>query len=427
MFKKSHLIIAIAASTAFAGIASAETQAQIAAANACYQSFQSNDYKAALTNCEKAANNGDAEAMNLMGAMYEKGFGTDVDYSKAFDYYKDAASKDQPDAINNLGDLYYKGLGVDQDYDEAKFYFMKAARLGDPTANVTMAQLLLDKESKDYSPEDAQKYLTTAADLGNAEAQYRLATMLITENSFEKAKEYLEKAVAQDYAKALVPLATIYKKGAGVVVDLEKALELYKKAADAGSSDGAYEAATMYANGQGTKVDFKSAFKYFDLASTAGDTRAQIGKAFLLIKGLGTEKNIQEGLDLLAIAGEKNSDALVILADELYNGTNVPQNYEEAFKYYNQCALKAVVSCQRMVGKMLADGIGVSRDPNYAISWLVKAAEQHYIPAMMDLGEIYYSDKYNHQDFETSKRYFREASELGDAEATEIMLTRDFK
>ncbi|MGN1357526.1 MAG: tetratricopeptide repeat protein [Succinivibrionaceae bacterium] len=426
MLKRSHVIagaLVFAAGVVSSGTAGAETQSQIALANSCYQAFENQKYDEALKACVASSDQGDAVSSNLLGAMYENGYGVEQDFSRAFDYYKKAAEKELPEALNNLADLYQKGQGVDQNPDDARFYYAKAARMGDPNAGITMYRLLMDKSSPEYSPQEAYRYLEVAADGGYPEAQYLLALDLLAQGDSDKSEEYLEKATRGNYVPAFISLADIYLGGK----DPQKAAKLYLKASNEGNAEGSLKLARMYLKGNGVKTDYAQAFHFFGQAANQGSVEGKTQMGLLLIQGQGTEKNVEEGLKLLEEAAVADVTSEAILADELYSGEKIPQNLEEAYRHYTSCALKTVVSCQRMVGKMLTEGEGIPRDPNYGISWLEKAADQNYVPAIMDLGEIYYSDKYNHQDFETSKRYFRLASELGNQEATEIMLTRDFK
>ena len=78
-------------------------------------------YQAAITN-------GNAEAMNDLGAHYYDGYrGFEQDFEIAVEYYTMAAENGSRQAQENLGYCYYYGRSVDQDYEKAFHYFALGA------------------------------------------------------------------------------------------------------------------------------------------------------------------------------------------------------------------------------------------------------------------------------------------------------------
>ena len=74
------------------------------------------DYAKALPPLQKAAEAGNAEAMNQLGRLYQTGRGVaQPDYAQAREWYQKAAEAGNVRAMYNLGVLYEKGLGVAQD------------------------------------------------------------------------------------------------------------------------------------------------------------------------------------------------------------------------------------------------------------------------------------------------------------------------
>jgi TPR repeat protein len=58
--------------------------------------------------------------------LYENGLGVTQDYSKAHKWFEKAADDGNTDAMIRLGRLYEQGLGVAQDYGKALEWFQKA-------------------------------------------------------------------------------------------------------------------------------------------------------------------------------------------------------------------------------------------------------------------------------------------------------------
>ena len=92
------------------------------------------DYAKAREWYEKAADKGDASAMNNLGLLYHNGQGVAQDYAKAREWYEKAADKGDASAMTNLGVLYHNGQGVAQDYAKAREWYEKAADKGDASA-----------------------------------------------------------------------------------------------------------------------------------------------------------------------------------------------------------------------------------------------------------------------------------------------------
>lgn len=79
------------------------------------QSFQP-DYSKAFFWLTKSAMNGDTEAENDLGFMYEHGEGISSYAEAAFDWYSKSAEKGFPPAQNNLARLYFLGQGTKVNY-----------------------------------------------------------------------------------------------------------------------------------------------------------------------------------------------------------------------------------------------------------------------------------------------------------------------
>ena len=135
--------------------------------------YEKKDYANALTFFQRAANGGNADALNNLGVMYHYGEGVAKDFTKAAEWYRKAAEKNHAKALYNLGilyqdkedfasaaywygkaveqghskamtnlaTLYYYGIGVSQNNDKALELYGKAAGKGDEKAKSCLAQL----------------------------------------------------------------------------------------------------------------------------------------------------------------------------------------------------------------------------------------------------------------------------------------------
>jgi peptidoglycan hydrolase-like protein with peptidoglycan-binding domain len=99
------------------------------------------DYAAALNLFRRAASGGDADAMNELGMLYDKGEGVKKNYAVAMRWFRRAADKGNILAMRNVGLLYKAGAGTPRDLNEARNWLNKAAELGDQQSRDELAKL----------------------------------------------------------------------------------------------------------------------------------------------------------------------------------------------------------------------------------------------------------------------------------------------
>ncbi|HEY7771929.1 MAG TPA: caspase family protein [Marinagarivorans sp.] len=111
-----------------------------------YVEYDRADYRSALTVWLPPAQEGDAEAQNYVGEIYEKGIGGSPDYEQAAQWYKKAAEQGNSRAQLNLGYFYEKGLGVEVNMPLALNYYRQASGISDDNLVLSsQAKAELDK------------------------------------------------------------------------------------------------------------------------------------------------------------------------------------------------------------------------------------------------------------------------------------------
>lgn len=98
-------------------------------------------------------------------------------------------------------------------------------------------------------------------------------------------------------------------------------------------------------------------------------------------------------------------------------GEGVPQDYDEAVKWYRKAAVHGDATAQYNLGFFYDQGKGVSQDYAEAVEWYRKAAEQGYAAAQNNLGVCYYAGKGVPQDYDEAVKWYRKAAEQGHAVA----------
>jgi TPR repeat protein len=207
------------------------------------------DYGRARELYERAAAQGNADAQNRLGWLYEKGLGVPYqagrgvlhDYVRARELYEQAAAQGHARAQTNLGLLYQRGLGVPKDYVRAREWYEKAAAQGFAEAQNNLGWLYADQGVlegilRDYRR--AREFFEQAAAQGHAGAQYGLGWShefgFGVPHNCGLAREWYEKAAAQGLAEAQFRLGFLYQMAYGGPRNLRRARDLYEQAAAQG-------------------------------------------------------------------------------------------------------------------------------------------------------------------------------------------------
>jgi TPR repeat protein len=88
------------------------------------------DYAAAVSWFQKAADQGDPSGQNSLGAMHVNGWGVPQDDVTALSWFRKAADQGYAVAQNSLGGMYATGRGVPPDFVGAHMWFNLAAAGG---------------------------------------------------------------------------------------------------------------------------------------------------------------------------------------------------------------------------------------------------------------------------------------------------------
>lgn len=117
------------------------------------------------------------------------------------------------------------------------------------------------------------------ADEGNLDAMIDVAyyilfddmTVPVEEDLFERAVDYLKKAIDAGRTEAMISYGALYYNGRGFKQDFDKAIYWYKEAAERGNPDAVSYMGYMYYYGRGNlEVDMEMAYQYFSKAAMLG-------------------------------------------------------------------------------------------------------------------------------------------------------------
>ena len=227
----------------------------------------------------KAAEQGDADAQNVLGEMYYYGRGVAQDPPQAVFWFQKAAKQGNADAQNNLGMAYQNGQGVEQNSAEAGTWLRKAAEQGNAQAQNALGIAYWDGRGVDQDLVQASSWFRKAAEQGLADAQYNVG--FLYETSYGATKDYAQavfwyrKAAEQGLAIAQNSLGDMFYSGRGTAQDNTQAAFWYRKAAEQGNARAQFNLGHMYANGTGVEKDDTQAVFWYRKAAAQGNAEAQ--------------------------------------------------------------------------------------------------------------------------------------------------------
>ncbi len=145
-----------------------------------YVAYDRANYKTALKVWLPAAEEGDAEAQNTVGEIFEQGLGTEPNFEVAALWYQRAAEQGHKGAQFNLGTLYEMGKGVPQDKQTALNWYRAAWGITDDSlvyrsdaqkALIAQAEMYTERQEQAVAAVTAS---ATAAAVQAAEEKARL-------------------------------------------------------------------------------------------------------------------------------------------------------------------------------------------------------------------------------------------------------------
>ncbi len=198
-----------------------------------YVAFDRANYATALKVWLPAAKEGDVNAMNYVGEIYEQGLGVEPDYATAAEWFRRAAEKGSSSAMINLGSMYESGKGVAQDMTLAMNWYRKASGLEGGTLEVVTDE---QRQQRDADAAELERLRGEVDDLrqqlGKARASLsaRESELQNSQTALTQARASLAAAAAdrQRAAAAEAQIAELERK----VAEQEQAVATSRAEAD---------------------------------------------------------------------------------------------------------------------------------------------------------------------------------------------------
>lgn len=235
-----------------------------------------------------AAERGSDSAQVLLAVIYLHGDGGyNRNEALAATWFEKAAQQGNAYAAQMLGDFYAEGRGVERNLKLAADWREKSARRGNTRAQLKLGKMYLDGEGVNKDTGQAEYWLNRAAVEGNSEAQFLLGKLYHSRNNKKMAGNWLAKSAAQGYEDAIRFLHFMENIGFQIEESLyQRPADLHKLAAD-GDSEAQYQLAIRFENGiYGEKQDHEKALQWFKQAAQGGHLMAMKSLAHIYEKGL---------------------------------------------------------------------------------------------------------------------------------------------
>jgi len=149
------------------------------------------DYKTAYKLLAPLAEQGVADAQNVLGFMYSKGKGVPQDYKEALKWTRLSAEQGFAKAQHYLGEIYDRGQGVPQNYKEAVKWYRLSAEQGDAFAQHDLGKMYSEGKGvlQDYVLAHMWFNLSSSQGMTTAIKVKNIVEKKMTPRQIEKAQE----------------------------------------------------------------------------------------------------------------------------------------------------------------------------------------------------------------------------------------------
>ena len=161
---------------------------------------------------------------------------------------------------------------------------------------------------------EAIEACTVFANQGDPEAQTLLGFLYSGtrhgdfRKNYKQSFNWISMAAEQDYTKAQLAMAEMYKAGEVVPENARKAKVWYEKAAEKGNLDGINGLARLYRYGVGVRKDYEQAFALYQQAALKNHLASQVGMGLSYRDAKGVKKNLVKAYAWLSLASDTMED-----------------------------------------------------------------------------------------------------------------------
>lgn len=391
----------------------------------------------------KAAENGNLNALVKLGELYATGIGVAKDVNKAQELLQRAASQNDFNAMLALGNIAKK----DNNLELAKSWYDKAAAEGNADAQFALAQLYLDEKGGLYDAKVGFMWMLRAAQNNKADAQAGLAVLYKegkvvgadsqlaeqwqAQADATRLKEqqtpaqllvarWLSHGKADNFAASHYNLGGIYNAWQNPMALKENNYNQYPRM-DEVTRQSLYKPKFKLANPQDIAIS-----EYFDVLAPMLSGNEANDWSF---KRYPINRQIQDLKDSesLALKHPKqfrvakgvvpypvpNDKPTLDYIEHLTHGWEHQANYQSVLTQLYDQAILGESDAQYEIGQLYQYGIAVAKNPDQAVVYFELAASQQDVRAEYNLGILYLEGQTNPVDYQKGIDWMTDAAFKG--------------
>ncbi len=399
--------------------ASKESNAETPMGNAL-KLFAEGKHEEALKLAEPLAEQGDADALYLMGFANESGKAPAASIHKAIEFYRKGIEKKHADSIYRLAFIFISS-GKKNRIEEARDLLEKQALVDPAVSGRILGEMFLNGAlTGEPAHETAVSWWEKSSEAGDIPSMLFLARLydgqlgIQTKNDPKLAHQYLLMAAEKGSPGAMAALGSRLLNRKDGKPDEENGIAWLKKAI-AAKDYSAHLALGEYQ--QLVKKDDKEALSSYTLGAGAGQSDCMIRAAAFHLSGKGTEKNTARGNELLEKAAKAgNPDAHLLLAQEL--SKEKEPDVGRMYGHLLSAANTGSSIAQNELGLFYFSGkLGVA-DVSAALSWFARSAQAGFASAQNNLASMHERGLGVEQNFDHAAKLYTLAAKQGHSEAS---------
>lgn len=193
--------------------------------------------------------------------------------------YKQLANLGNAEAMNALGLIYNKGISVAVNEQEGIQWLEKAVTAGYAKAGFNLGVLLKDADN----PMDQTKalgYFEKAAKAGYTKAYHEWGGMVMkgkgTTQDYPLALSIFKQGADKGDSRAIYSVGYMYYKGLGCTQDYAQAVQQFELGAEKGGLSAMYMLGLCYRNGYGVAIDTEKAKYWLNKSAVLGLKKSEI-------------------------------------------------------------------------------------------------------------------------------------------------------
>ena len=341
-----------------------------------------------------AVSRSDVEAMILLGLMHER----DGDKKKAQEWYQkafelDKIKQDDYSGTALLGEITLEGEYRAKNEEEGIKMLLEAASHGNTSAENALGEWYMAKGQIDQ----AISHFKLASKDGKPSTQMGLAKAYIKKNQVPDAIAIFEDLAARHNVKAMIKLAEGYDKDGWIgTEDSVKARDWFNKAAKSSPCEISefLSIIEVYRDGKfGIEKNPAEAEKWLsltgDMVPDNDKDRMKLAKAILTSALIKDEAKRNAALSLLEQMADRNNREALSFLSQLYLDKNFAgYNPDKALIWITRDAENGGVNSMMELANMYASGYGVPASVEKAVYWLEKASAAGNVEAKQRLQNI---------------------------------------